>query len=87
MSETKSGGITFTGALFLLFLGLRLTDNIDWAWYWVASPLWVPLALGLTIYASAFLVAAIIWPFDQFAGWRKTRRKRAIERAVREGKL
>ena len=49
MSDSKAAqggaGIGLCGAMFLLFLALRLTDHIDWAWYWVAAPLWMPLAL------------------------------------------
>ncbi len=56
MSEQRSyGGIGLGGALFVLFLGLRLTDHIDWKWYWVAAPLWMPLLLALGI---AILVVA-----------------------------
>lgn len=31
--------------LFLIFLVLKFTGFIDWAWIWVFSPLWIPLAL------------------------------------------
>lgn len=59
MSETKaSGGIGFAGALFLLFLGLRLTEHIDWAWYWVAAPLWIPLAI---VFISLCAYIVILW--------------------------
>lgn len=54
-----SGGIGFGGALFLLFLGLRLTDHITWAWYWVAAPLWVPTAITLTIVAVLGIVSLV----------------------------
>ena len=41
--------------LLIMFLILKLTDNIDWSWWWVCSPLWIPLvvviaALLLTIF-------------------------------------
>jgi hypothetical protein len=53
MSDSKaSGGLGLSGALFIVFVVLRLTDHIDWAWYWVASPLWIPLAAVLTISAT-----------------------------------
>lgn len=37
--------------LFMVFLVLELTDQIDWAWYWVASPLWIPFVaiVGFTL--------------------------------------
>jgi hypothetical protein len=30
--RASGGGITFLGALTILFIGLKLTDNIDWSW-------------------------------------------------------
>jgi len=29
--------------LTVLFIGLKLTGNIDWAWFWVVSPITVPI--------------------------------------------
>ena len=48
-NENTSNGIGFGTVLFLVFLILKLTDTIDWSWWWVTSPLWVPLALGVVI--------------------------------------
>jgi hypothetical protein len=55
-SSTKIG---FLGALFLLFLGLRLTDHIDWAWYWIASPFLAPLALVVVCVVCYVLVCLV----------------------------
>ena len=27
--------------LFIVFLVLKLTDVIDWSWWWVTAPLWL----------------------------------------------
>lgn len=48
-SSTSSGGIGFTGLLTIVFIVLKLTDNIDWSWWWVLSPIWLPLLLILII--------------------------------------
>jgi hypothetical protein len=48
-NKTSSNGIGFGTVLFLVFLVLKLTDNIDWSWWWVTSPLWIPLTLGIVI--------------------------------------
>lgn len=37
--------ISFPGLLFITFLVLKLTDVIDWSWWWVSAPLWIPLAV------------------------------------------
>lgn len=36
---------SLTTILFVVFLVLKLTGNIDWSWWWVTSPLWLPLAI------------------------------------------
>lgn len=38
-SSSSSSGIGFIGLLQVLFIGLKLTNNIDWSWPWVLSPL------------------------------------------------
>ena len=42
--------------LFLVFLVLKLTQVIAWSWWWVTSPLWIPVVLVLGI-----LVITVIW--------------------------
>lgn len=51
--------ISFAGLLFLVFLVLRLTDRIDWAWYWVAMPLIWPIVVILVALAGTAGVIAI----------------------------
>lgn len=46
--------INLTDMLLVLFIGLKLTHYIDWSWWWVLSPLWLPLAVIVAI--SVFLV-------------------------------
>lgn len=51
-------GIGFFGALFLVFLVLKLTAVITWSWWWVTAPLWGPFALligGLALFALVCL--------------------------------
>ncbi len=45
--------------LTVLFVGLRLTDHIDWSWIWVLSPMWIPLALGFGLIVLWFLFAML----------------------------
>ncbi len=47
------GGGGLTTVLLAVFLTLKLTDQIDWSWWWVLSPLWIPVAFGV---AAALLV-------------------------------
>ena len=41
----QSFGIGFTGLLTISFIVLKLTKVITWSWWWVLSPLWIPVAL------------------------------------------
>jgi len=34
-------GINGATLLTVLFVGLKLTNQIDWSWWWVLSPLWI----------------------------------------------
>ena len=45
--------------LFVVFLVLKLTGNIDWSWWWVTSPLWVPIAIAFGIIGIIFIAAII----------------------------
>ena len=54
MSNKKktSTGIGFGGFIFLVFLTLKLGEIGPvqyWSWWWVTSPLWIPLLLILII--------------------------------------
>jgi hypothetical protein len=62
MQSQKSSGIGVLGTLFLVFLVLKLTGNIDWSWWWVTSPLWIPFALflSLVVVISFFVFTAIL---------------------------
>ena len=51
MSEQKNQnwGGGFLGLLTLLFIGLKLTGQIAWSWWWVLSPFWVPFAFVVVL--------------------------------------
>jgi hypothetical protein len=42
-NNSSSNGIGLGTILFLIFLTLKLTNTIDWSWWWIFSPLWIPL--------------------------------------------
>jgi hypothetical protein len=59
-SSAASSGIGFTGLLTILFVGLKLTGFIDWSWWWVLAPSWIPLALVLLIFAGMGLFILVV---------------------------
>lgn len=63
--STSSGGIGFCGLLTILFIGLKLTDVIQWSWLWVLSPLWIPVATMLVVAFLGLLIMGVCC----FIGW------------------
>lgn len=70
----RSGGIGFTGLLTVLFIGLKLTHYIDWSWWWVLSPMWIPIALVLAILIVGFTVCGLLWVIETSLGQGKSRK-------------
>tara|TARA_Y100000310_G_C20572256_1_gene758655 strand:+ start:415 stop:615 length:201 start_codon:yes stop_codon:yes gene_type:complete len=56
---SSSEGIGLLGALFLIFLVLKLTKNIDWSWWWVTAPLWIPIGIFIFVVFVVNVVVAI----------------------------
>jgi len=51
MSDSKSSNtsIGFLEVLLLVFIVLKLINVIDWSWWWVLSPLWIPVSIAVII--------------------------------------
>ena len=58
--KTTSGGIGFGSALLLTFIILKLVGVIDWSWWWVLSPIWIPVVLLMTASILLFVVYRIV---------------------------
>lgn len=56
-----SGGIGFCSALFLVFLVLKLTSVIDWSWWWITAPLWIPAAFGAVVLEIIIVLLALAY--------------------------
>ena len=48
-TNNTNNGIGLSGILFIVFLVLKLTGNIDWSWFWVTSPLWIPIGIAVSL--------------------------------------
>lgn len=49
MDRVRGGGTGLLTILFVVFLVLKLTNNIAWSWWWVTAPLWIPIVLFIII--------------------------------------
>ena len=54
--ESTPGQFLLIG-VFLIFMTLKLCGVIDWSWWWITAPLWIPLALGMML----LIGVAIFW--------------------------
>lgn len=52
----RSGGVGFFGLLFITFLVLKLTEVVDWSWWWITAPLWAPFLALLLILIVVFII-------------------------------
>lgn len=43
--KSASGGIGFCGLLTIAFIVLKLLKVISWSWWWVLSPIWIPMLI------------------------------------------
>ena len=43
-------GLSKADALVLAFVGLKLSGQLDWSWWWALSPLWISCIIVMTIY-------------------------------------
>lgn len=58
-NTTIVGGNGFFGLLFITFLVLKLTNVINWSWWWVTAPLWVPLGFVAIVFVIICVVVVV----------------------------
>ena len=52
-NNTTSGGIGFLGLLQIAFIVLKLIGKIDWSWWWVLAPIWIPVCIVFVVVVFA----------------------------------
>ena len=58
--KSSNTGIGLPGVLTIVFVILKLTGSIDWSWWWVLSPLWIGLGIGVIVLAIILIFAMLI---------------------------
>lgn len=43
--DKKFVGLGIGDVLGIIFIVLKLLNVIDWSWWWVLAPFWIPLAI------------------------------------------
>lgn len=59
-SKSSSGGLGLGTILFVVFLTLKLTNVIDWSWWWVTSPLWISAIFFVFCMLIIAIIAALV---------------------------
>ena len=58
-SNKRNGGYGITTILTLIFVVLKLTNNIDWPWIYVFSPIWIFLIVACISFLTILIVGRI----------------------------
>jgi len=58
--QANRSGIGFCGLLTIAFIVLKLIDKIDWSWWWVLAPLWLPAGFLLGISLVCLVIAGLV---------------------------
>lgn len=56
MKDSSSKGLVLCDVLAVVFIVLKLIGVIDWNWWWVLSPVWIPVI----IVVIAYIVISIV---------------------------
>lgn len=55
MSDNARTGITFFDLLAVMFIAFKIVGVVDWPWWVVLMPIWVPIAIIVIV----FIILAI----------------------------
>jgi phosphoglycerol transferase MdoB-like AlkP superfamily enzyme len=75
-TATSSSGVSTSSLLGVAFVILKLTHVINWSWWWVLAPFWIPWA----IIGAVLLVIGVVWLIVKGLD-RRDAKRRAARRA------
>lgn len=58
--ESTKQGIGLQGILTIIFFFAKIIGCIDWSWWWVFSPMWIPFAICMTFLGGAAILSLIL---------------------------
>jgi hypothetical protein len=53
-------GLKFPQILTLIFITLKLLGKITWSWWWVLSPMWLPVAVILGLFVVLPIIVVVV---------------------------
>ena len=76
-NNNKSGGIGFCGLLTIVFVTLKLCKVIAWSWWWILAPMWIPLALVLSMFLLWIIKVLIGSAIDKIQIKRRRKKRKS----------
>ena len=64
-NNNYTSGLSFSSILFLVFLVLKLTNVIDWSWWLVTAPLWIPIIIFLGFVGGLYAFYQILKHYNK----------------------
>ncbi len=55
-NESNAGGIGFFELLMIVFIVLKLTEVITWSWFWILSPVLIPVIILVVLILGGLFV-------------------------------
>lgn len=63
MAQKKKMGVSLSVLVFIVFLALKLAEIgqvATWSWWWVTSPLWIPICLVIALWLIVMIYCFIL---------------------------
>ncbi len=48
----------FISLLTLIFVVAKILGEITWSWWWVFSPIWIPISVALAVLIIIYILAS-----------------------------
>lgn len=64
MRNERRKGIGICSALLVAFIILKIIGMITWSWWWVLSPLWIPVAAVVIFLLVIAVIGGIVSLFE-----------------------
>ena len=79
MADNKNFfSVGFLDLLGIVFIALKLSGKIDWSWWWVLCPIYIPLVIIAIIFIVAIVaIVAVLIDYDKklYPKWEMKGRK------------
>lgn len=75
-ASTSSDGTSTSSLLGVAFVILKLTHVINWSWWWVLAPFWIPAAIVGFVCLAVGLVGLGAWLLDHRSAKKRAKKRK-----------